>query len=101
MLIHHFLKHQEKEPNESFSDFLGEHYSERLNHSHDNQNEHDSLPFKSTDCATAHISLAFVNPIQFFIPRPATLPNKISPIYSGIFYSSSVVSNIWQPPKFS
>ena len=106
ILIHHFLDHQEQEPNETFADFLNEHYSNHQNHSdhdhhNDHNNHHDNLPFKTTDCATAHVSLAFVNPIKFSIPRPTFFHDKISPIYNEAFYSFAVVSNIWQPPKLS
>jgi hypothetical protein len=101
VLIHHFFDHQEQEPDETFADFLNEHYSNHQNHSDNDHHDHDNLPFKTTDCAAAHISLAFVNPIQFSISRPIIFYDIIFPIYNRAFYSSSVVCNIWQPPKIS
>ncbi|NBU04883.1 MAG: hypothetical protein EBT39_00830 [Sphingobacteriia bacterium] len=101
MLIHHFSEHHDQEPDESFADFLNEHYSDHHNHSDNDHHDHDNLPFKTKDCATAHVSLAFLNHIQFSVLRPTAFYDKISPIYNGAFYSSAVVSNIWQPPKIS
>ena len=101
VLIHHFLEHQNREPDESFADFLSEHYSDHQNHSDTDHHDHDNLPFKTTNCATAHISLAFINHFQFSITRQTVFHDKISPIYNETFYSSAVVSNIWQPPKIS
>lgn len=101
VLIHHFLDHHYQELGESFADFLNQHYSDHQNHSDGNHHDHDNLPFKATDCAKAHFSLAFVNPIPFFIPRPTAFYDKIPPTYNGAFYYSSIVSKIWQPPKIS
>jgi len=101
MFIHHFLEHHTQEPDESFADFLNKHYVDHQNHSDSDHPDHDNLPFKTTDCGKMHISLAFLNPIPFSIPRPTAFHEKISPIYNGAFYSSAVVSNIWQPPKIS
>jgi hypothetical protein len=101
VLIHHFFEHHKQEPSESFAEFLSEHYITHLDYSDKDNHDHDNLPFKTPDCATAHISLAFVNHIQFSVPRPTAFYDKISPIYNGAFYSSAVVSNIWQPPKIS
>jgi hypothetical protein len=101
VLIHHFLEHHDQEPDESFADFLNEHYSDQQNHSGANHHEHDSLPFKTTDFAKTNVSLAFVNPTQFSISRLIIFQEKISPIYNRAFYSSAIVSHIWQPPKIS
>jgi ABC-type Zn2+ transport system substrate-binding protein/surface adhesin len=104
VLIHHFLEHQNQEPDETFSNFLKEHYYDHQNHSdHDHQDhhDHDKLPFKTTNCALAYVSLAFVNPIQFSISPSIIFHDKISPSYNGALYFSALVRNIWQPPKIS
>ena len=101
VLIHHFLDDLNQEPDETFTDFLNEHYSDHQNHSDNDHHDHDNLPFKTNDCATAHVSLAFVNHNPYSISSPAVFYDKISPIYNGGFYSSAFVSNIWQPPKIS
>lgn len=98
ILIQHYGEHQQVNHDQSFADFLTNHYSDHQNHSDSN---HNNLPFKTTDCATAHVALAFVNHIQYSIQRPTSSPEKTSSIYDDIIYSSAVVSNIWQPPKHS
>ena len=98
-LIHHLLDHHNNEPDETFADLLNQHYSDYQSHS--GNDDHDNLPFKTTDYATAQVSLAFVNPNQFSIPRPSIFYDKISPFHNEAFYSFAVVGNIWQPPKFS
>ena len=99
ILIHHFLEHHEQEPDETFTDFLNEHYSADQSLSNHEHHDHDNLPFKTTHCSVAHASLAFVSQIQYSIPKPIILYDKISPVYNGSYYSSAVGSNIWQPPK--
>ena len=101
MLIHHYLSHHQDEHDKSFAHFLEDHYSSNPEHSDNDHHEHDNLPFKTADCATAHVALAFINHTLYSIPRPVAFYDKISPIYNGAFYSSAVVSNIWQPPKIS
>lgn len=101
VLVHHFFEHNQQEPDETFADFLNEHYSGQQNDSDNDHHEHDNLPFKSADCATAHVLLAFVSEAQFSITRQVIFKDKISPIYNRAFYSSSVVNTIWQPPKIS
>jgi len=105
VLIHHFFDHHNQQPSETIVDFLSEHYSASKNQStadkHDRKHNHDNLPFKSNDCATAHASLTFEIQTPFSIPRPIILREKNSPIYNKTNYSSAIVSNIWQPPKIS
>jgi hypothetical protein len=101
VLIHHYLSHHQDEQDKSFLHFLSDHYSSTPEHSDNDHHEHDNLPFKTNDCATAHVSIAFVNLTPFTISRPIIFQDKVSPIYNGGFYSASVISNIWQPPKIS
>ena len=101
VLIHHFLEHQTQEPNETIADFLVEHYSDTQNHSEPDHHNHDNLPFKTNDCATAHVLIAFENHISFSVPSPNSFKNAGSPIYDGVIYFSVFHSIIWQPPKTS
>lgn len=101
ILIHHFFEHHEQEPDETFADFLNEHYSADQSLSNDVHHDHDNLPFKTTHCSAAYASVEFVSQIQYSIPKPTILHEKIPPIYNGEYYFSAVVSNIWQPPKIS
>ncbi len=101
VLIHHFLDHSNQEPEISFVEFLNEHYSSNQKHSDNSHKDHDKLPFKTLDCSNAHVALAFVNHSEFSIPTPTTFYDKISSSYYSVIYSSTVIRNIWQPPKIS
>lgn len=101
VLLHHFVEHQDQETDKSFADFLKEHYSDTKGHSDASHHNHDNLPFKTSDCATTLISSAFVNHNPFSISRPNSFQFEVLPIYNGEFYTSAIVSNIWQPPKMS
>jgi hypothetical protein len=101
VLIHHYLAHHQDEEAYSFFHFLSNHYSSNSEHSDKNHQEHDNLPFKKANCPSVLVSLAFINHTLYSIPRPIDFCHKISPIYKGAIYSSSVVKDIWQPPKIS
>jgi len=98
VLIQHYLEHQEVNNNQSLAEFLTNHYSNRQNHSDSN---HNNLPFKTADCATAHVALAFANHAQYSVQSPTTFQEKASSIYNDVIYSSAIVNSIWQPPKQS
>lgn len=98
ILIQHYIKHHEQEPDETFACFLNEHYTSEQNHC---DNDHENLPFKTNDCATTHLTVAIVNHAPLSITSQNTFKSKIAPIYNGVIYSADLVSNIWQPPKFS
>jgi hypothetical protein len=99
ILVHHLIDHHNQEPDETFMDFVNEHYSDQQSHSENK--DHNNLPFKTTDCSITHSTLAFVNLIPFSISQTIVFHAKTPPIYSNLFYSTSVINNIWQPPKFS
>jgi hypothetical protein len=101
VLIHHYLVHHQDEQDKSFFHFLSDHYSSNPEHSDNDHQEHGNLPFKTADCATAHVSLAFVNLTLHYILRPIAFYDIISPIYNGASYSYALINNIWQPPKMS
>ena len=101
VLIHHYLEHRQEKPNTSYVDFLADHYADHQTHSDNNHHDHENLPFKTSDCATAHNSMAFVNQTQFLVQRPNTFQDKVLPIYDGGICVSAFLSTIWQPPKIS
>jgi hypothetical protein len=101
VLFHHYLEHQEDDHNQSFADFLELHYGKQLQHSDTEHHDHEKLPFKTSDCAAAHLTMAFVTPSLCVAPKPTLYPTKITPCYNGFMYSFSITSSIWQPPKFS
>lgn len=98
-LLHHYIVHNEEEDNStSFIAFLYEHYAEESSHSSSN-NEHQKLPFKSVDFSFAQANFICELPFIFKIKPDRIIPSKENIPYSEVFYSSSLSSNIWQPPK--
>lgn len=91
-LISHYQKHKAKNPI-SFWEFLCMHYGESAH----KEREHESLPFKHTDCAAAHI-LVFLPPASPSPPAPAEQLRKATTPF--FFLRPFGISRaIWQPPK--
>jgi hypothetical protein len=98
VLLHHYLAHEEEDDHTtSFVDFLDQHYLEGSSHS-STDNEHQKLPFKSVDFSFAQSNFIIEAPFTFTV-KPDKPISKINSIYSEIFFSSSISSKIWQPPK--
>jgi hypothetical protein len=103
MLIHHYFSHHQDEHDKSFAHFLSDHYSSNPEHTEDDkhEHEHDNLPFKTNHCATMHSVTAFNHPHNFSLSEPNIVSEKVEVIYNVLIYSSSALTNIWQPPKLS
>ena len=99
VLIHHYLEHHD-DAGISFADFLHKHYDEENSHPSPN-NEHEKLPFKSHDLGFSQTTLVLQSPAVFELKIGNLLSTKINISYSEGFYSSSILSRIWQPPKSS
>lgn len=98
MLIHHYIEHSQEDDNHSILGFLADHYGEDTNH-HDNQHEHDNLPFKTESPNTGQ---------TFCLPPSFIETTKLVPIkelktltFQEQNYSNIYLDSIWQPPKFS
>jgi hypothetical protein len=100
VLLHHFLDHHQDEQDSSFTHFLSDHYSRKPLHDVENHHEHQNLPFKTNDCATAHLSLAFVNPPLYSIAIAPIFQHRKFPAYRHLIYSPALVNKVWQPPQF-
>jgi len=98
ILIHHYVEHHDDDDGISLADFLHKHYGEENSHPSPN-NEHEKLPFKSHDLGFSQTTLVFQSPVGFELKRDNPVSTKISIGYSEGFYSSSILSRIWQPPK--
>lgn len=98
VLIHHYLEHYDDDGGISFVDFLHKHYDEKNSHPSAN-NEHQRLPFKSHDSGFLQTNLVFHLPVGFELKTEKPVSTKVTIIYSEAFYSSSIRSRIWQPPK--
>lgn len=99
VLIHHYLEHHNDDFSASFTDFLHKHYTEENSHPSTN-NEHEKLPFKSQDVGFSQTTLIYQSPVGFELQltKPASSKEKI--IYTPNFYSSAILTKIWQPPRF-
>ncbi|MGC4235091.1 MAG: hypothetical protein QM594_19130 [Niabella sp.] len=100
-LIHHYLEHCEWDNNNSVIDFLSEHYSGTINHPDDQHNDHQRLPFKSTDGFTAQV-VTVMPPALFELPRIVPETNALKRLPSlKQDYSNHYLDSIWQPPRLS
>ncbi|MBL0132822.1 MAG: hypothetical protein IPP79_01820 [Chitinophagaceae bacterium] len=98
MLVHHYLEHHEDDAGISFAEFLHKHYEEEHEHA-SKHNDHEKLPFKSSDLGFSQTCLVYQSPFSFEMRMEKYLPAKESIIFSTSFYSSAIRSKIWQPPK--
>ncbi len=98
VLIHHYVEHHKVDTSISFTDFLQKHYTEENSHPSTN-NEHEKLPFKSQDVGFSLTTLIYQSPVSFELPFTKPASSKEKNIYSSNFYSSAILTKIWQPPR--
>jgi hypothetical protein len=99
VLLHHYLEHHSDDTGKSFTDFLKQHYSEENSHTSEN-NEHQKLPFKYNDVGFWQVILVFQSAENFDFQTVRPVSTKENIVCSTAFLSFSVLSKIWQPPKF-
>ncbi len=100
VLLHHFIDHKETDNTISFLDFVKKHYGEKNSNSHNHNNEHEKLPFKSNDgCGIVHSSIAFCASYSFVFNYQTPVISNNNVNYSENYISSAIQSSIWQPPK--
>ena len=98
VLVEHYTEHRQINQ-ESFLDFLIQHYARQIRHSHGNSQDHEKLPFKSVNTnAQAPVLLPEPAPSLTPVwvqPTPAlkTMPHRQH-------YASAYQNSIWQPPRF-
>lgn len=98
VLIHHYLEHHDDDEGVSFVNFLHKHYYEENSHPSPN-NEHEKLPFKSHELGFSQATFIYQPPVGFEL-QIEKLISKVNIIYSTAFHQTSILSRIWQPPKF-
>lgn len=101
VFIHHYLEHKKENPDTSISGFLADHYSEKLNHSHQGHQDHEHLPFKSGDCPSMHFSFEFFFPHNTLHQPSIVKPEVLTPVCHGMDDAAGFLSNIWQPPRLT
>lgn len=97
-LIEHYHHHKTKTVDVSFIDFLDLHYgSGAAQHDQEEHDEHQSLPFKNTDCTFTHTVIVLS---LFKAPEIASLESVVT--YSNFYnsaFSSEFSQSVWQPPR--
>ena len=97
-LFEHFQQHKTKAADVSFIDFLNLHYGTgAAQHDQEEHEEHQGLPFKTTDCTFTHT----VTVLPSFKAREiASLESVVT--YSNFYhsaFSSEFSQSVWQPPR--
>ena len=102
-LLHHYLEHHDDKSEDeygiSFIDFLQKHYDENNQHSDNAKNDHQNLPFKTTDCNSLNTVIAMVQQTVFALQSTTSIPAKQVTCYTEQHYTSKSFGSIWQPPK--
>ena len=101
-LIEHFIEHKEQNQNITLMEFLYLHYANGDVKDADYE-EDMKLPFKShnNSVATSIIDVVAYSVLKIVIhPRAIFVQPKVAFISEEAFFTSSYLSNIWQPPKF-
>jgi len=102
VLVAHYFHHNHTDNHIHFTDFIADHYSDHEHHGKDHDN-HNNLPFHNHDFNFQQ-SIFTVTVLNFF---PTVLSNygvanrKTKIISRQHFYSSTALSSIWRPPKFT
>lgn len=82
----------------SFADFLHIHYAH--GNIQDKDYEKDmQLPFKTVDFSSTNLNI-YNNLPHLEVKAPVFFTADLVSIYHIFFISSSLLNNIWQPPKF-
>jgi hypothetical protein len=100
-LVEHFMEHKEQNKDLTLWQFLCLHYSD--NNKKDADYEKDmKLPFKSHDCCSGSFVAYFtVQSIPLFQEhsKPLYYEAQSFTLYQEVFFNTSFLDSIWQPPK--
>lgn len=100
LLIHHYLDHlsHDHHSDNSFADFLNDHYNNSHSNSGDENRDHNNLPFKTADVAGVQSFILSNNLPYNTLPQNA-LCHDVTIVYNETINPSGCIANIWQPPK--
>lgn len=100
MVFHHYVDHQQEDPQMSFMSYLVLHYLQHDSHEHDN-GAHGNMPFKntSTDCFAMLTFNGFTAPLWTMIKRPVYFVKNYSYPSSEVFTHTDYLNQIWHPPQ--
>ncbi|MES2519798.1 MAG: hypothetical protein V4585_16905 [Bacteroidota bacterium] len=100
-LIEHFMEHSQQNKDITFFDFIYLHYTEADDKDGDYEKDM-KLPFKTHNSSVSTNIVAFVENTIVNIKlnfKPIFVELKSLIICKKVFFASSYLSNIWQPPK--
>ena len=100
-LIHHYIEHAAQDNDASILDFLAKHYSKVVNHNHDNNSDHQNLPFKTLNSYSLQV-VSVAPQANFCISQIFTFDSKLKmrPANQQGF-SDAYLNSIFQPPRLS
>src|SRR5690606_40917351 len=101
LLFQHYLEHTHEDNSVNFFKFLEQHYSEKYTHDHQQNDQHEKLPFKTADGQFSS-AISLTSP-PFMAISAAALPSAHLhlPPFCQPHYSNAYLNSIWQPPRFS
>jgi len=98
VLVHHFLEHKEENNSITFADFIYLHYAKSGGINTDDDDT--KLPFKSHEgCPNATV-IAVIPAYYSFKAKHEFTETKSFFITDEDFINGTLLSGIWQPPKF-
>lgn len=92
------MEHHDDDAGISFMDFLHKHYDEENSHPSPNK-EHERLPFKGHDLGFSQTTITFPSLVVVEPQTDIPVLSCLNSGFSDVYYSSSILSRIWQPPK--
>jgi len=95
ILVQHFMHHKSLDNSLSFTDFIFIHYSDGMDLA---DQTHEELPFKSHGCQHM-LQLVLVCDFPSFTPLKSIPGTITTAAYQEVFYTSSSLGAIWQPPQ--
>ena len=102
VLVAHYFNHIHSDGHIHFTDFIADHYADNEHHDTD-QDDHGNLPYHKHDINfQQHVFSAAVLDILPIVLANYDAINPLTKIISSQhFYSSTELSAIWRPPKFT
>ncbi len=95
---HHLMEHDE---NLGFIEYIAIHTFDKAQHDKEHHEDEES-PFNTNKntCSSVQL-LSYLVVTESFLPSPFTETKQRESLLKENFYTSSYLSSIWQPPKFS
>jgi hypothetical protein len=97
----HSSGHADADHEDSFLNFVADHYSHPESTPGNSSHDHKDLPLKSTDIPAISQAIALPLYDYFTIATPSFAKEVHKSTFVRQYYSSASLGSIWQPPRFS